>query len=137
MNGRNKTIYLVRGVSGSGKTTLAKEMTRLLGSCAKEISADNYFYQDGVYLFDVNKLDQAHNMCKYHTEKAMAEGCMNIFVHNTFTREKEIAPYTELAEKYGYKVVSMIVENRHGNSSVHDVPEETLKKQKDRFSVKL
>lgn len=46
-------------------------------------------------------------------------------------------PYLDMAEIYGYRVVSLVVENRHGNSSVHGVPEETMKKMEDRFSIKL
>ena len=61
----------------------------------------------------------------------------NIVVSNTFTTEKELQPYLELAMKYDYKVVSLIVENRHGSQSIHNVPEETLVKMKNRFSIKL
>jgi hypothetical protein len=43
----------------------------------------------------------------------------------------------KLAQKYDYKVVSLIVENRHGNKSVHDVPDETIEKMKKRFEVSL
>jgi predicted kinase len=46
-------------------------------------------------------------------------------------------PYIDLANQYGYTIFTIIVENRHGNSSVHDVPEETMKKMKDRFEIKL
>lgn len=60
-----------------------------------------------------------------------------IAVSNTFTQEWEMEDYFKLAEQYGYKVVSLIVENRHGSKSVHDVPEETICKMKERFNVKL
>ena len=46
-------------------------------------------------------------------------------------------PYYELAEKYGYAVFSLIVENRHGGKNVHNVPEETLEKMRNRFEIKL
>jgi hypothetical protein len=46
-------------------------------------------------------------------------------------------PYFELATKYGYKVFSVIVENRHGGHNVHGVPEESLEKMRNRFDVKL
>jgi len=45
--------------------------------------------------------------------------------------------YMDLAVKYGYQVVSLIVENRHGNSSVHNVPDETIEKMKSRFEISL
>lgn len=60
-----------------------------------------------------------------------------IFVANTFTQEWEMKPYFDLAEKYDYTVYSIIVENRHGNSNIHDVPDETQIKMKERFEIKL
>lgn len=46
-------------------------------------------------------------------------------------------PYYELAEKYGYVVFSLIVENRHGGVNEHGVPEDKLEQMKNRFEVKL
>jgi hypothetical protein len=60
-----------------------------------------------------------------------------IVVSNTFTQEWEMQSYFDMANEYGYKVFSIIVENRHGSQSVHNVPEETLIKMKNRFSIKL
>jgi hypothetical protein len=42
-----------------------------------------------------------------------------------------------LAEKYGYRVYSLIVENRHGGVNEHGVPEEKLEQMKERFNVKI
>ena len=60
-----------------------------------------------------------------------------IVVSNTSTTERELQPYLDLANEFGYTVVSLVVENRHGNTNVHDVPQETLQKMKDRFQIKL
>jgi hypothetical protein len=46
-------------------------------------------------------------------------------------------PYYELAEKYGYMVFSLIVENRHGGVNTHGVPEDKIEQMKKRFEVKL
>jgi hypothetical protein len=63
----------------------------------------------------------------------------NVVVSNTLTSESELTPYIELAETYGYMIVSVVVENRHGNKSIHDVPTETLDKMEHRLkgSIKL
>jgi hypothetical protein len=45
--------------------------------------------------------------------------------------------YYELANQYGYRVFSIIVENRHGGVNQHNVPEDKLQIMKDRFSIKL
>ena len=60
-----------------------------------------------------------------------------IVVCNTFSQEWEMKDYFDLASTYGYRVVSLIVENRHGSKNVHNVPEETLEKMRNRFEVKL
>jgi hypothetical protein len=60
-----------------------------------------------------------------------------IVVSNTFTQEWEMQAYIDLASKHGYQVVSLIIENRHGNSNIHSVPVETLEKMRKRFEIKL
>ena len=42
-----------------------------------------------------------------------------------------------MTEKYGYMVISLVVENRHGGKNIHGVPEVTLEKMEGRFSIKL
>ena len=126
-----KELYLLRGLPGSGKSTLAKSLG------GKHLEADMYFIDsEGEYKFDAAKLKKAHNWCQSNTELAMALG-EKIVVSNTFTQEWEMKPYFELAEKYGYRVYSLIVENRHGGVNEHGVPEESLQKMEDRFNVKL
>lgn len=134
-----KTLYLIRGLPGSGKSTFAEELATSLDACHHE--ADHFFhYTDGVwhedYRFDATKLHAAHQACQKWTQDCMCDGC-DIVVSNTFTTEKELKPYLQLAKMLGYRVVSLVVENRHGNESVHGVPEETMTKMRDRFSVKL
>ena len=61
----------------------------------------------------------------------------HIVVSNTFTKEWEMNEYFELAKQYGYMVFTIIVENRHGSKSVHNVPEATMGNMLNRFEVKL
>ena len=60
-----------------------------------------------------------------------------IAVSNTFTQEWEMKPYFELAKKYGYKIFTVIVENRHGGKNIHGVPDDKLEIMKNRFEFKL
>ena len=46
-------------------------------------------------------------------------------------------PYFNLAKKYGYKVFTIVVENRHGGQNQHNVPQEVIDRMVDRFEIKL
>jgi hypothetical protein len=61
----------------------------------------------------------------------------NIVVSNTFTQDWEMKFYRSVAKRYGYKVHTIIVENRHEGVNVHGVPDEKLQQMKDRFEVSL
>ena len=133
-------LFLVRGLPGSGKTSFATAIWNEYAVC----EADKFFYdKEGNYNFDVSKLKEAHTWCKNQVETRMIDHQNNqqyypeIAVSNTFTQEWEMEDYFKLAEKYGYKVVSLIIENRHGGQNVHGVPEDKLQIMKDRFQIKL
>ena len=128
-----KKLILVRGCSGSGKSTFAELLSEFV------ISADDYFMVHGEYKFDPTKLHFAHKQSLDATETSMVNDVEQIVVANTFTTEKELSPYFTLATRYGYSVFSVIVENRHGGTNVHNVPAERVKKQEQRLrgSIKL
>ena len=46
-------------------------------------------------------------------------------------------PYFKLAEEYGYRISTIIVENRHSSTNIHGVPDEALEKMEERFELKL
>jgi predicted kinase len=136
----NGVLFLVRGLPGSGKTSFATAIWNDYAVC----EADKFFYdKEGNYNFDPTKLKEAHAWCKNEVESKMIEHQNNqryypeIAVSNTFTQEWEMEDYFKLAEKYGYKVVSLIIENRHGGQNVHGVPEDKLQIMKNRFQIKL
>jgi len=133
-------LFLVRGLPGSGKSTFATHIWNEYAVC----EADKFFYdKEGNYNFDPSKIKDAHAWCKNEVETRMIDHQNNeqyypeIAVSNTFTQEWEMKDYFDLAEKYGYKVVSLIVENRHGGKNVHGVPEDKLEIMKNRFEIKL
>jgi predicted kinase len=133
-------LFLVRGLPGSGKTSFATHIWNEYAIC----EADKFFYdKEGNYNFDGSKIKEAHAWCKNEVETRMKDHQINqqyypeIAVSNTFTQEWEMKDYYELAEKYGYKVVSLIIENRHGGKNVHGVPDDKLEIMRNRFEIKL
>ena len=137
----NKILTLVRGLPGSGKSTFANFIWNNYAIC----EADTFFYdKEGNYNFDATKLKLAHVWCFHQVRDKMEENKASqglyypeIVVSNTFTQEWEMEKYYELAEQYGYRVFSIIVENRHGGVNQHGVPDEKLEQMKNRFQIKL
>jgi predicted kinase len=131
-----KILFIVRGIPGSGKSTFAKTLG------GKHFETDNFFMVDGEYKFDVTKLKAAHEWCQNSVNTAMILNITTdlnstIVVSNTFTQEWEMKPYFDMAETYGYRVFSLIVENRHGGVNQHGVPQDKLEIMKNRFETKL
>jgi predicted kinase len=136
----SKLLVLLRGLPGSGKSSFAKHMWSDFVIC----EADQFFYDpEGNYNFDPSKLRDAHKYCRDKVETFMSDNEKNsqfypeIVVSNTFTREWEMDEYFKLAKKYNYQVVSLIVENRHGNKNVHGVPDSKIEEMRNRFEISL
>lgn len=130
------TLYLIRGVSGAGKSTFAQTLDTQ-GVVSVVIEADQYFTDEyGNYNFDPTKLRHAHEQCQYSCRDYLERG-YSVAVSNTSTTEKEVATYKEIAELTGARFVSIIVENRHQGTNLHNVPEDKIQQMKNRFSVKL
>ena len=126
-------LILVRGVSGSGKSTIAPMFEN-----AVLVSTDDFFLDEyGDYVFDANSLVINHQFCQLAVSMMMKDEEELIVVHNTFTADWEMDAYFDLAREHGYAVHTIIVENRHGSKNVHDVPQDVVKAQKERFSVTL
>lgn len=126
-----KTVTIIRGLPGSGKSTFAKLI-------ADEVfEADQFFYENGEYKYDVSKIGEAHEDCFQKFKKAIENGCEKIAVANTFTREWEFKKYKELAEENNYRVFVIIMENRHDGKNIYGIPEDKIEIMRDRFELKL
>jgi predicted kinase len=132
-----KNLYLLRGLPGSGKSTLAKQLG------GSHFETDKYFVgENGEYNFDGSKLKEAHQWCQDSVANAMVLNHTTgehetIVISNTFTQEWEMKPYMDMAKNWGYRVFTIIVENRHGGVNQHGVPDEKLQQMNDRFEIKL
>lgn len=133
-------LILLRGLPGSGKTTLGDIIMQTPSSKNTNavLSADDFFLdENGNYNFDPTKLKEAHNDCLLKCVERMKNEFSKIVVANTFTQEWEMERYFEIAERYRYRIHTVIVENRHGSKNIHEVPEDKLQIMKDRFNIKL
>jgi len=131
-----RELILLRGLPGSGKSTLAAVLSE--SGKYPMFSVDDYFTDEqGKYDFRFQENHLAYKQCEEGVRSAMLEGFEKILVHNTFTMEWEMAPYTAMAEEHGYRLHVATVENRHGNDNVHAIPNDQLERMRSKYEVKL
>jgi len=121
-------LSLIRGLPGSGKSTFAKKLNKLTG--AIHLEADMYFMKNGVYEFDKEKISLAHRWC-LDTARIFLNQGYNVVVSNTFTQKWEMENYITVASEAGSPTEIYRCTQNYG--SLHNVPEETLKKMQARF----
>jgi len=132
-------LILLRGLPGSGKSTLGDVILYTNQLTNQDVlSADNFFIdKNGEYVFDGAKIKEAHNYCQFRCSERMRQQKARIVVANTFTQEWEMEEYFKMAERYNYRIHTVIVENRHGNKNIHNVPDEKLQSMKSRFDIQI
>lgn len=123
-------LYIVRGIPGSGKSTLAQKLASRNG--IEYFEADMYFDVNGKYVFDVNKLRQAHSWCLAECRSQLLGG-QDVITSNTFTTFKEVMPYLEMADELGVDVTMVECTGRWNN--VHGVPQDKLEAMAARFQT--
>lgn len=132
-----KYLFMITGAAGAGKSTLAGKLQdaapTYIGPIAEICEADEFFYiiGKGKYAFNPKLLWKAHQWCQNQAEKVMETG-KNLIVSNTNVKPSDRKPYFQLAEKYGYKVVYIHLTTQF--KSVHDVPEDAVKRMRDNYT---
>lgn len=127
----HQKLILIRGLPGSAKSTLAKMIAT--ENCI-HLEADMYFMKDGEYHWRASDISVAHAWCQSRTHDELSNGNSAI-VSNTFTTQKEIDPYLEIARKYNIKPMIILMQNDFGN--VHNVPQEAIDRMKARFQYQI
>ncbi len=133
-------LIIVRGVSGSGKSTFAdflvdnlKEIEVNHGgeteSCVQKFEADQWFI-DNDEPWNPSYLGTAHKWCQAEVKKSLQDGYITI-ISNTTTTKKELDPYIKIATELGVQYFVLITDGDYKN--VHDVDDDKLQKQAERF----
>lgn len=128
----DKTIVIIRGLPGSGKSSIGRIFTD------KVRAADDYFMQNGEYVFNPKLLPQAHKQCFDNVSSDLASKGLAV-VANTFTMRWEMEPYLRLANDAGARVVVIDTfdagktDKELAQINEHGVPEEAIKAMRARY----
>lgn len=125
-------MILIRGIPGSGKSTIASRLT--FTPLISHIETDMFWVIDGEYKWDATRLNEAHAWCLAETRKLLEKGMIPV-VSNTFTTIKELKPYFDLAKEFS--VTPNVILAQGGFKNIHNVPEATLKRMRDRFQYDI
>jgi len=125
-------LIIIRGLPGSGKSTLAKQIMRSRWpTLTFHFEADMFHYDEkGNYNWNPGRLKEAHEWCRNSCAETLAAGRV-VIVSNTFTTEKELRPYFEMAKGFGIVPIVYHSENQFGN--IHNVPDEAIERMKARW----
>lgn len=95
------------------------------------VEADTYWKRpDGKYDFNFKLLPAAYKWC-YSESCRYLRYEYDVIVSNTFTTIKEMNPYIEYAKALNHEVKIYRCTGEYQN--IHNVPQETLLKMKERF----
>ena len=122
-------LLIVRGLPGSGKSTLAKKLVSV-NPGSVHIEADMFFTGKDGYKFDPSKIKEAHEWC-FNTTKIFLSNGVDVVVSNTFTQRWEVQKYTDVADELGITYGIIVATGDFG--SVHNVPQETIDKMRQRW----
>lgn len=114
-------IILIRGVSGAGKSTYAQQHYPDLKCC----EADQFWNDSNP--FDPKLLSQAHRFCLNNTMNELQHG-RDVVVANTFTQMWEMQNYL-MIEDVDIEVIELYTQFQN----IHNVPQETVNRMKDRW----
>ena len=125
-------LTIIRGLPGSGKSTLAHSITE------KVCEADQYFMQDGEYIFVPADITKAHIACQQKVDAYLRAG-VDCVVSNTFSKKWEVEPYIKLCEKHGVKfeIIDLfdagLSDEQLFSRNVHEVPMHVIKAMRERW----
>jgi len=145
-----KVVIINRAVPGSGKTTLTKNIVKELKNNNLDVvihSTDEYFMENGKYMFDINKLEEYHKKNFQQFTNSIKQGVDVVICDNTNIAPWQTEPYTKIARENGYKVIIFTLNPRELQKHIdsqkvtpekpdaHGVGEDVLKRMIDEYYI--
>jgi len=118
-----KLLYIVRGPFGSGKTEFAKTITDNV------VSSWDYYAKYGKNQWSEKLKPYSDEYCRTSIKSLMEGGINKIAVTNSFSKNQDLDYFYALADKHGYDVFFMVMDNRNIEEFQRDVPEDVVLRQ--------
>ncbi|XP_066032082.1 NEDD4-binding protein 2-like 1 isoform X2 [Chamaea fasciata] len=132
-------LVLLRGLPGAGKSTLARQLKRDHPS-AVVLSTDDFFVENGVYIFEPDFLEDAHKWNQKRARKAMKNGKSPVIIDNTNIHAWEMKPYVMMAHENRYEVTFQEPDTpwkfnvqELTRRNIHHVPREKIQRMKEQY----
>ncbi|XP_010182834.1 PREDICTED: NEDD4-binding protein 2-like 1 [Mesitornis unicolor] len=104
------------------------------------LSTDDFFIDNGVYVFEPEFLEDAHKWNQKRARKAMKNGKSPVIIDNTNIQAWEMKPYVMMARENRYEVVFQEPDTpwkfnvrELTRRNIHRVPQEKIQRMKDQY----
>lgn len=133
---KDKKLVIMRGLPGSGKSGKAKQ---LVGNGIIH-STDDFFVENGVYVFDYNNVSKFHYFNFLSSVRSMQRGISPIIIDNTNILAQHCLNYVESGRMYGYEIIVVEPDTPWAfdieelmKRNTHGVPRETMVEMLDQY----
>ncbi|NXX58879.1 N42L1 protein, partial [Scopus umbretta] len=104
------------------------------------LSTDDYFIENGVYVFEPDLLEDAHKWNQKRAHKAMKNGKSPVIIDNTNIHAWEMKPYVMMAREHRYEVIFQEPDTpwkfnvqELTRRNIHHVPRQKIQQMKEEY----
>ncbi|NXI99928.1 N42L1 protein, partial [Psophia crepitans] len=104
------------------------------------LSTDDFFIENGVYMFEPDSLEDAHKWNQKRARKAMKNGKSPVIIDNTNIHAWEMKPYVMMARENRYEVVFQEPDTpwkfnvqELARRNTHRVPRQKIQRMKEEY----